>query len=213
MVLIRTRPKERDFTMSPRAHRAVAGFSLVEVLLASALLLVVVVSIMPLFSRALQSNAIGGQASAMATFSMEDLEEGNQATVDHAEWKLGGSGGTMVDDALVFAKEYWSGAAEDQLGDGGWQPDNSSGDLFLWERSAKVRKHSYADVLPGNLEVSGSGLTQVGHPELYDVPFPNETGAKGKNLHILEIRVTIQPYTGLPLSQGQQMTVGHYRAF
>ncbi len=208
-------PTVRRQAGRPAPGRPDPGFSLVEVLLASALLLVVVVSIVPLFTRSLSSNAAGGRASAMSTFAMENLEEANQGTVDHPYWEIGGtlSSATMTGNVLDFGKEYWSVAAEGQLGDEGWQEDTTGGGLFLWERSIKMRKFTYADVLPGNLDVTGSGLTALGHPELYDSPLGDESGPAAKTIHLLEIRVTIQPHTGLPLSQGQQMTVGHYRTF
>ena len=186
-----------------------AGFSLVEMLLATALLLVIVVSVMPLFTRSLESNATGSRASIMTTFVQQDIEEVNQATVDHDDWDL-------TTDVLDLGKQYWSNGAtatDDQMGDEAWRDDTLGGGLILWERSTKLRKFTYADVLPGNIDVTGSGLTPLGHPELYDSPLADDDGLAGKSVHLVELRVTIQPHSGLPLDRGQQMTVGHFRAF
>jgi prepilin-type N-terminal cleavage/methylation domain-containing protein len=204
-------------TAATRAHRAggQAGFSLVEMLLATALLLVIVVSVVPLFTRSLESNATGSRASFMTVFVQQDLERVNQATVDHPYWDFGGplTSATMSGNALDFGTEYWTSAAADRIGDEGWRSDASGAGLYLWERSAKLRKYTYADVLPGSLEVTGSGLASLGHPELFDSPLADDDGVAGRNVHILEMRVTIQPHSGLPLDRGQQMTVGQFRAY
>ena len=187
---VRPRPAPRD------------GFSLVEVLLAATLLLVVVVSVLPLFSNALERNAAGGRASVMTTFAMEDLEEINQGAIDHDDWDL-------TANVLDLGKEYWADAAADRMGDERWEADTLSGGPFYWERSAKIRKYLYADVTPGYIDVEGAGIVGLGHPELYDSPVSSD----GSGVHIVELRVTIQPRSGLPLSQGQQLTVGHFRAY
>ena len=56
-----------------QAKRGDAGFSLVEGLIAAALLLVIAVSILPLFTRALKSNLSGGRASQLGDVGQTGL--------------------------------------------------------------------------------------------------------------------------------------------
>ena len=203
------------------------GYSLVEVLLASAILLVITVSILPLFSRSLQSNLTGGRASQMATFTAHDIEGANQRFVDHPAWNLGtDTCEGALDPCLKISTNYFSVEDEATIGDEEWEPDTSGGGLFLWERTTNLRKYTYADILPGNIDL-GSGTAVVplgdGHPELFDRPLSSDTGAAGNSVHMVEYRVTVEPYKGTqisgsstPLLDGtrqMQMTSGHFRTY
>lgn len=59
---------------SVRPRTSEAGFSLVEGLVAAALLLIVTVGILPLFSRAMQNNAKGNDSTRQANGAVDELE-------------------------------------------------------------------------------------------------------------------------------------------
>lgn len=215
--------KRFSMTYSKRRHRMPrqGGFSLLETLFAAALLFVVSVSILPLFTRALQSNTAGGWSNVMSNFVGEDIEAANQMTLDHEDLDLP-AGGT-----LDLGSQYWNSGTVDTgdanriLGDGKWQATPDGPGLVLWMRRSKVRKYSFADIGDGTISADGSStLVTLGHPELFDSPLTNDDGADGYKAHLTELRVTVQPCRACDgtepeqfLNLGQRMTVSHFRAY
>ena len=207
--------QNRPFSLLPgrraRMSRgsAAGGYSLIEVLFASILLLVVAISIIPMFTRALQSNLAGGRSSAMATFAASDMEVVNEKAIDHEDYALEGT------DFVNVATQYWNmgeGAADGEsnayLGDEVWQDDDETG-MILWQRTTDVRKYAISDILP---IVDTSGTTLVGygtHPRIFDLPLkPGEEGSK----HLVEFRVQIEPFSE-SFGAGGQITISHFRTY
>lgn len=212
----------RKHMFVPTRRRASAqGFSLLETLFAAALLAVVAVSILPLFTRALQSNTSGGWSNVMSNFVGENLEFANQTVIDHEDFDLPAGG------VLDMGAQYWNSGSVDAdeanqtIGDEKWEDTAGGPGLVLWMRKAKVRKYSFADISVGTISSDGSAtLVPLGHPELFDNPLDNDDGADGYKAHLTEIRVTVQPCRGCDgsepdqfLSLGQRMTVSHFRAY
>lgn len=205
---------------------ASAGYSLLEVLLAGALLAMISVSIIPMFTRALESNSVGGRASVMSTFAGGDLEAANQATIDHPDWDLAPGG------VLDLGTEYWNAGLGDTLqgfnrkvGEGEWQDNADGPGLVLWSRRTKVRKYSFADIIPGTISVEGgTDLIPLGHPELFDSPLDDDDAGDANKVHLVEFRVTVKPCRNCDedddnpdavdqATLGQKMTVGHFRSY
>lgn len=201
---------------APSGARREVGFSVVEVLIASALLLIIAVAILPLFTRAMESNTAGGRATIMSTYTAQDLEGNNQSTVDHPRWQLNAPGDLDLDPAVLeLATEYWTDyPADHELGDELWQDDETlAGVTLFWDRWTKVRKYTFADISQGVVSVEGDRLVPRGHPELFDVPLTDDVGAEEKNVHLIEFRTTIKPHREVPLNFGDQMTIAHFRSF
>ncbi len=204
--------------MKTMDHRhSEAGFSLLEGLFAAALLLVVAVSILPLFMRALESNTRGGRASQVSTFVTAELEEINQATIDRDDWKLTGANTSV----LTFPTSFWdtgqlyaSEGSPAKIGDEGWI-DNAAAatGLVLWSRDMTVRKYSFADVHI-TIEVGGGSLATLGDPRLFDSPLTTDTDGDVFNDHFTEFRVSLRENRAeTPLNSGQRMTVGQLRVY
>lgn len=197
------------------ASRGEAGFSLVEGLIAAALLLVIAVSVLPLFTRAMESNISGGRSSQMSTFVSADIEAVNQTLVDRDDWSVDASGGV-----LDLGTVYWDtgplfGAVgvPDKFGDERWttdaDPNNAQG-LLLWSRNTSIRKYSLSDlqILAGT-DTAEAEITAVGHPMLLDTPLTSD-----QNAHLTEVRVSIKENReNLPVGIGRRITVGHIRIF
>lgn len=214
--------RRRKLFVMPRWQKASqSGFSLLETLFAAVLLAVVAVSILPLFTRALQSNRAGGWSSVMSNFAGADIETANQMVIDHEDFDLPAGG------VLETGAQYWNSGAVDTgeanklIGDEQWEDDPSGPGLVLWVRNSKVRKYSFADISVGTISSDGSPtLLSLGHPELFDRPLDNDDGADGYKAHLTEIRVTVQPCRGCDgseseqfLALGQRTTVSHFRAY
>ncbi len=200
-------------TTHPRAAGHESGFSLVEGLIAAALLLIIAVGVLPLFTRALESNIAGGRSSQLSTFVGADIEIVNQGPVDDDDWSIAGEPGGVLD----LGTKYWdignlySPTVPDELGDEKWLDEADVGSHegpIMWGLSASVRKYSLAD-LHILLGTGGVLVTEGESPFLFDDPLTDD-----ENAHIAEVRVTIrEERTGLPAATGQRITVGHYRAF
>ena len=213
--------KEGYVSRAHRAHSSQDGYTLLEVLFATLLLLVVAVSVMPLFSRSIQSNLIGGRASEMAAFVTQDVEVLNQKLVDHEDWDLDIETCPDGTRCVSLGEQFWLVPIDSNdkrhLTDGRWTDDETEADddaLVVWRRAAEVRKYTYSDVLPGIINIDGTTLTPRGHPELFDVPIVNDDGADATSAHLVEVRVAIDlNESGVLDDSSQRMTVGHFRAY
>ncbi len=185
-----------------------AGYSLLEVLFASLLLLVVAVSILPLFTRALQSNLSGGRASNMTNFAASDIEAANQRTINHPAYDLEGQ------ETVNLGRRFWNLVVDSTgrnayIGDEQWEADDTGDGVFVWERSTTVRKYSISDITP-LVQPDGTTLSALGHPYKYDSPLTLDDSS----VHLSEFRVTIRPnQDNLPAATGRRLTVGHFRAY
>lgn len=201
---------------APAPSEREAGFSLIEGLIAAALLLVVAVSILPLFMRALESNTRGGRSSQITTLVTAALEELNQASVDREDFQLTGSDTGVRETGIM----YWDmgGLYEDgdpaKIGDEEWVADKTTASgPVLWSRELDIRKYSFADVHT-SIQVGDQELTTLGDPRWFDSPLQTDDDGELYNAHITEFRVHIvEDREGIPLDSGQRMTVGHFRVF
>lgn len=203
----------RTYRAKLPSSRGQAGFSLIEGLMAAGLLLVIAVSILPLFTRALESNVSGSRSSQMSTFVSADLEEVNQLTVDRDEWEVAASGGvrTLIPMFWDTGPLFSTPGIPEQLGDEQWidDADDALG-LVIWSRNVSIRKYSLSDlqILAGT-DVGDDVIVAAGHPMLLDTPLPDDESA-----HLTEVRVSIRENrNSIPVGSGRRITVGHFRAF
>lgn len=201
---------------APPPSEREAGFSLIEGLIAAALLLVVAVSTLPLFMRALESNTRGGRASQVATMVTAALEELNQATVDREDFQLTGSDTGVRETGTMFwdLGALYADGDPAEIGDEEWIADKTTASgPVLWSRELDIRKYSFADVHT-SIQVGDQELTTLGDPRWFDSPLHTDDDGDLYNAHITEFRVHIvEDREGIPLNSGQRMTVGHFRTF
>ncbi|MEM7582402.1 MAG: hypothetical protein AAF560_03400 [Acidobacteriota bacterium] len=203
-----------------RGRRGEQGFSLLEGLFAAALLLVVAVSVLPLFMRALESNTRGGRASQASTLVTAELEEINQASIDRADWQLVGA----TQNVRSLNRLYWdtgdlaSDSSPAKLGDEVWVDSRgaASGPI-LWARDFEIRKYSFADIHI-TINVDGTTLESLGDPRLFDSPLTTDGSGELNNAHLTEFRVSLQQdrqegVSDQLLNVGQRMTVGQIRVY
>lgn len=116
-------------------RRAESGFSLIEVLIASALFLIVLLGIIPLFTRAMMNNVRGRDASTMAGFSRERAEQLLQVPFNNEAVTVPPNG---LEDYLE-TQESWDNAANR------WTPGVVAG--TPWTRRTRVQDFNYRDLL------------------------------------------------------------------
>ncbi len=200
-----------------------AGFSLIEGLMAAALLLIVAVSVLPLFMRALESNTRGGRASQLSALTVGALEEVNQATVDREDFQLdattvlpGGAIAGVRRTGTVYwdLGNLWEDDDPAKIGDERWVADkDSAAGPVLWSRSLDVYKYSFADVHRA-ITVGTASLSTLGDPRWFDSPLNSDDEGDLYDAHITEFRVHIvQDREGIPVGSGQRMSIGHFRTY
>lgn len=138
------------------------GFSLIEVLIASALFLVVLLGIIPLFTRAMVNNVQGRDASTMAGFSRERAEQLLQVPFNNETVTVPPDGAAD----LLETTEVWVDGTDNWTA----TPDPNS----RWSRRTRVQDFNYRDLLDDGM--------------LND---PLTAGTNPRSIHLKEIVIDI----------------------
>lgn len=137
--------------MPPPARGAAnAGFSLLEVLVASLLLLVIALGLIPLFTRAMLDNASGRDSSTATNFDRNQIETLSALSFDAAELTL------PAGQALLETKSTYSRGAANIDNDSSevWSPGvlaNTA--LSRWTRTVRVQQFNASDLKDDDFEL------------------------------------------------------------
>lgn len=149
-----------------------AGFSVVESLIASLILLIIALGLIPLFARALRDNTAGADATQASNHGRARLEEYQQLPFNNQALTLT-AGSTSLGRTESWARGTW-----DDIGDSaeGWLPGTPSGrNDLLWSRTTTVRQFSMNDVDDGRLDDPLTGGTQPIYVHFKEVEVRLET--------------------------------------
>ena len=108
MILFLSETLRRNPARSPGRIRE-RGLSLIEVLFSLLILLVISLSIVPLFSRAIQSNKRGAQSSQIVSYLNTNVEEVNQVSINYEDFNE-----PLLDMGQV--RDMWDTADETSTG-------------------------------------------------------------------------------------------------
>lgn len=150
---------------APNGRRAAAaGFSLIEAVVASLILLVVALGVLPLFSRAMASNFAGSESTSLANLTSARAEELYQLPFTHPALTVPAGATELV------VEEVW----KDE--DGQWlTPDKAHATgLVRWTRQTRVRQFNISDLLTAD-------------------PTPLDGGAPPGSVQVKEIEVEVTP--------------------
>lgn len=177
-----------DLEMSPRRRRgAGTGFSIVEVLIGTAILTIVAVGILPLFTSSIRSNREGNDSTQVANFARERLEE-------FFELPFNSSNLTLTTGTENLFQEYYS------VEEGEWKvgtPPTDDSDPALWTRETRVRQYSVNALADGQLQ-TGEALV---------------AGATASEVHLKEIEVAVDSTARAGfLGPGKQITLRTLKA-
>lgn len=156
-----------------------AGFSLVEILLAAALFLIVVIGILPLFTRAIVDNTAGADYTQATNMAKSMAEELQQAPFNSAPLTLP-SGQDYLEN-----RQMWDKKTER------WLPYSATppaGSQVVWNRTTRVRQYSLSD------------LTEDLTNPVFDQPLPG--GTPVAFVHLKEIDVQVQTAASQPGALG-----------
>jgi prepilin-type N-terminal cleavage/methylation domain-containing protein len=192
------------------------GFSLVEVLIAMALLTVVLLSLVPLFQRSMVVNANGREAGQQSALGRSEVEELLQLPFNHDLLEV--AAGTE----RTFT-EYWSTGLPERLGDEGWRPDPPTPgaglgeqEEALWQRTVRVHQYS----LNGVEDSDGDGvidrilgLEDADRDGVFDNPLP--AGALAASVHLKEVEVTVDSRRGAgnPVPRASRLRLQQLKSF
>lgn len=166
----------------PAPRRRQRGFSLVEALVASLLLVVIVLALVPLFARSMSNTLAGREYSVASQHGRSRVDEYYQLPLEHEELLLPVGDGELVRD------DWWD------VDDKRWT-DVSPPSPPAWGRVTTVRQYSVNDLLlEGRLFnplAGGSPAPQVHLREvIVEVESEREGGAagSGKSISLTTVR-------------------------
>jgi type II secretory pathway pseudopilin PulG len=178
---------------SPARGRT-AGFSLVEAILASLILLVVALGVLPLFTRAMASNFSGAESTSLSNLATGRAEELYQLPFDHALLTVPvGSTERVIDEIWTIPDPRTPSSTD---GHGYWKPANELTDgLVQWTRQTRIRQFNINDLLT-------------------NTPTPLDGGTPLGSVHVKEIDVEVASgrANGIALGPSRSLRVRLFKA-
>jgi len=116
----------------PVSRRA-AGFSLIEVVISSLLLLVIALGVLPLFTQAASSNESGREYMLVSNFAKSRAEQ-------YAQYAFNSPALTLTAGTQLVVTEYYSANTRT------WVATLAAGDTAMWTRTTTVRQFSISDL-------------------------------------------------------------------
>lgn len=116
-------------------RRGAAGFSLIEVVISSLMLLMMAASVLPVFTKAAASNELGRQYSDLANIARSRAEELMQLPFDAKALTITSGTELVADERYSAISNRWLSSS--QVADG---------DRILWMRRTTVRQYGIANL-------------------------------------------------------------------
>jgi hypothetical protein len=167
-------------------RRAERGFSLIEALFAGVLVLVMMLFILPLFTRAMTQNVAGRESSIASTHGKWTIEELNQLPLDRKQFEL--TGGTELAEC-----KYWDRTAK------AWVTYACGAALpggTLWHRETRYQQFAISDLMDDR-----------------ELNTPTPGGTPFEFVHLRELAVEIQGERENPLGPARRLDFVTVRGF
>lgn len=148
------------------SRRSAAGFSLVETIIASLILMVIALGVLPLFSRAMASNLSGSESTSLANMAVTRAEELFQLAFDHDLLTV------PVGATEVVRDEVWTDE------DGHWIDGDGSGKTVRWTRQTRIRQFNVNDLLDADPTPLDGGAP-AGSVQVKEIEVEVRTGRQG----------------------------------
>lgn len=177
--------RTKRFPVLARGRAGERGLSLIEALIAMALLLLVAIGILPLFTRSMVNNAAGSEATQTANHARGQLEDLAQLSFNNVALRLDG------DAQLLTRDDYFSGVLLEQ-GDERWEEPGDGDGVVLFQRTTRVQQFSLNgldDTDSDNVIDGIDGLTDGDDDGELDNPLPDGTAAQF--VHLKEVAVEV----------------------
>lgn len=163
------------------------GFSLIEVLIASGILLVVALGVLPIFAQAIVNNRAGADYTQSTNIAKSELERLYALPFSNPDLEVHGDQTERVDYFSLNQKIWIAGEAP-------------AADPPLWTRTTIVRQYGVGGVV--DLDKNGA----------LDPPLPE--GTPETFIHVKEIEVRVESGRGGgPLGAGKRITLRVYKSY
>ena len=160
--------------------RVAGGFSVVETLIASLILLFIALGIIPIFARAIRDNSSGSDSSQATNHARSRIEEALQLPFNNQALAVTGAA------TAAQTVDFWDQGSPDRVGETAerWVTTRPSLTRALWTRTLQVRQFGIADLDDGRL----------------DTPLPGSTQPVFVHLKEVEVRLVSEKQPGNPLA-------------
>jgi len=172
-----------ETVLSGAAPRRAEGFSLIEVLIAAAILLMVALGVLPLFTQSITNNQAGNDYTQATNHAKSELERYYELPFNSPELDVTGTATTRVQHFSQTTQLWVDGPAP---GD----------ETPLWVRTTTIRQYSITGLVDANEDgyfdspLPGSAISDVVHIKEIDVRV--ESGRSAFNLLGPGKRVTLR---------------------
>lgn len=177
----------------PRA-RWQRGLTLIEALVAMLLLLIIMIGVLPLFTRSMTQNAAGSEATQAANHIRAHLDAMQQLPFNNLPLQI------VSGDVRINTADYFAGDMTTQ-GDEHWAaPGNGTGPV-LWRGETTVRQYRLGRALDTDsdgVDDSFEGLVDSDNDGLFDSPLPS--GSDQAQIKELDVLLTHQREEGGPIA-------------
>ncbi|HKV11171.1 MAG TPA: prepilin-type N-terminal cleavage/methylation domain-containing protein [Thermoanaerobaculia bacterium] len=163
-----------------------SGFSVVEVMIASAIFLLIAIGVLPLFTQSIKNNLSGREATEVSNHGRSKIEELLQMPFASPDMTVPTSGN------VGETKEYWSDVEKK------WKPgdDPDPSEKPLWLRTIRIRQYAISDLTDNNV-----------------LDNPLSGSAANGQVHLKEIEVEVESLREAgPLGGGKTLKVRMLRA-
>ncbi len=196
----------RSNTVRNRRVPRQAGFSLLEVLVGFFILLLVVMGLLPLFTRAVVANISGKEATVVTNIGTTQLENLVQLSFNNFGTSI--PIGNNVNQTI----DYWGRDDDADPGTEDWAP---SQEFATWRRTTEVRQFGVGSGVDTNLDGVPDALPGL-EDDNYDGYFDSELagGTTPNAIHLKEVRVLIESQR-TPFGAGEptELTLRTLKAF
>ena len=202
-----------DLVLEPRTARSsrrragrARGFSLVETLIGLVILLIAMIGLMPLFTKAIQQNTEGKQSTEATSHGRTELE--NLMQVEFNNHLV-----TIQENSELPLVLFWSEADQTKLGDEYWT--ETAEPTATWRMDSTVRQFGIQSVrdddLDGVMEVL-VGLEDTNLDGILDNPLP--AGTLPAFVHVKTLDVTLQKRAAaVTMGEPLALDLRTYKAF
>ncbi|MEL7059940.1 MAG: prepilin-type N-terminal cleavage/methylation domain-containing protein [Acidobacteriota bacterium] len=215
---------------APR-RRAERGLTLAELLIASFILLVILLGIVPLFTKATFNNVHGRNASEVASWSRQNLEQLSSRTLNSTDMRAQAALAGPVFARFLDTGPQQPNGVDERLGDERWVEDNTGADHVKWASQVRLQAYDFSDVHFGTIGIATvdgdgnpvePGLITQGNNALYDSPLPEAQIQTRGGAHLRSFDTFIQAgeivldVDGNPIvspNPNQRVRIQHLRAF
>lgn len=143
----------------PAVRRSDAGFSIIEALVAAAILLIIALGLLPVFSRSINDNVTGNDATQATNASRTRVEEFLQMPFNNQRLVV------PAGNTVSTTKDYYTRGVDDsgtdtyEIGSAtdGWTTDTSGRGPVLWNRTTTVQQYAVGDLEDGKLDTPLDG--------------------------------------------------------